>query len=146
MMRCIIGLFFVAWLSQTSAQGDLTAPAIESIAEIVEVKNPSTLAGRRVVLPGVHVRKVLGRQVILVGSAEPKERPLLVRLTEPLQGLKAGSRVTVEGLINQTPVQLQTWDLNNTVAAIVKGHPIYVNASKARMLAGPAGSNPPPRT
>jgi hypothetical protein len=50
--------------------------------------------------------------------------------------MREGSVVSCEGILNQMPLQIQTWDLRGEVAKDIQGqkHEIFLNTTKARLL------------
>jgi uncharacterized protein (TIGR02271 family) len=116
---------------QTQGTGASTGTVIQSLNTLTGARDLTTLAGRQVRLAEVQVQNTLGDRVIAIGA--PGERPVYVRLQNPVQTLSPGDRVTLAGTIHRIPATLNAMGLGDAAVQVMQNQPIYIEADRVEI-------------
>jgi stress response protein YsnF len=112
----------------SGAASSAAGAAITELSAMEDAQNLSTMAGRQVRLSKVKVDAVVGPQLISIGTAG--ERPILVRLQQPMPNLKEGDEINLTGTIRQA-AQANTQGLNGDASHVLSQQQVYVEAQTA---------------
>jgi stress response protein YsnF len=111
-------------------QGRGASTADEAITDLTTlITTPSSaLTGRQVRLSGIPVQRVIGNQLIAVGTEN--DRPLYIRLSSPNPDLSQGSTVNVTGVMHPVPASLDALGLADEASQILRNQPVYLEAQR----------------
>jgi uncharacterized protein (TIGR02271 family) len=113
------------------ASGYASGEPITDISTITSSSDPLSLAQRPVRFSNCKVQRVIGPQVFAVSDDGGK--PLYVKLSQPMDNIKAGDSISVWGTAKQVPATTRNWNLGEDVARALRDQHIYVDAQKCEV-------------
>lgn len=115
--------------SGTAASADTSSPLTD--ISTIESAVPSSIYGRPVKLSGVTVQEVVNPQLISI-AGPGIQKPLYTRLAQPIDGLKAGDKINLTGVVqNPTKVSDLANGLTSNASQALKAQPLLIESKSA---------------
>jgi hypothetical protein len=130
-MTVLVGLALAVCTQGLAESPKNPQGSITNLTAVVSGPEPTGLAGRKMEITGAKIQKIVNPRLLLVGP-DPGHT-FLLRLPERTKSFNQGSIIDFWGVVNQMPIQLQAWNLDESLSKDIHGKLIFCNVVKASL-------------
>jgi len=113
---------------QSSGAGGSSGAAITQLSQLSGASDKTSLAGQQVNLSDAKVQQVVGDRLITIMA--PDGTAIFVRTAQPVTSLTSGQKVSVNGMVRQTPqAASSSLGLDEKSSQALQGQQIFIDAN-----------------